>query len=622
MKILFNIVRWILGLFLILGSFGGIMSGDVFWGLITLAIGLILLPPIGKKLFSKKNEEKLSEKLTTKDIISTSSKSVSKNKTELTIDLNQEELIKLYNQNKEERANELKNFNYIPEQIQRKGIQLLESLNILNTTKNIDTLKNRFDFISKMYDDFIKSSYKKRYISDIQIAVDEYKTLYYDKIINDFELQLLVRPQNENLIDYYSECLYNCFNKFINEQESQIKNLKKEDAKKRRNEKIVSVANETISEFDKNGSNKEKYKEFIKIIQNKRDSLSENQSFTKKLECQLKIENDFVINPKDSFLLTLHNSPKNILQNVLNILKNDEIWNKSKELLPLFAEHNIKCKEVEEYILKYKPIYLEKLQELKIKSEEYQNSSEMDKQDIEIEFKEKIVNELSEKADCSIQTLFDFSNIDITIDDQLIKKYGFDTISKYFGISNYKNKIISNWERKEFEDLIEADLVFTSKEIEIEEILKYQTLKILNKISEKEEGHFKRKNKAIEFIQENKNLLKNVGKYISTRKIFKLKPLPIEFQHINLNKISDHWKFIEEYTKLISDTYRMSKQNAELRSEDNSWIEGFRVDKFEDLNSNFICQRARKECQKNYSKSNPPKMPFHIGCNCELRQEF
>ena len=133
---------------------------------------------------------------------------------------------------------------------------------------------------------------------------------------------------------------------------------------------------------------------------------------------------------------------------------------------------------------------------------------------------------------------------------------------------------------------------------------------------------FKRKNKAIEYLNENTELLKNIGKHVSTRNIFKLKELPNEFESIDIDAIQNHWTFLKEYIKLISDTYRNSERNREDISGDKSWIKGFRVEKFEDLNSNFICLRAREECKKKYSKSNPPKLPFHIACNCDLRTEI
>lgn len=49
-------------------------------------------------------------------------------------------------------------FNYIPQVIQRQGIQILESLYIISNTKNIDTLKGRFEFVKNLYDDFVNGS--------------------------------------------------------------------------------------------------------------------------------------------------------------------------------------------------------------------------------------------------------------------------------------------------------------------------------------------------------------------------------------------------------------------------------------------------------------------------------
>ena len=141
------------------------------------------------------------------------------------------------------------NFIYDPIQIQRQGIQLLESINILNNTKNIDTLKGRFEFINHFYNYFIKASSNKRYLSDIHKAIDEYKTMYYDKILKDFELSIIVKPDNKKLISYYAECLMNCFMLYYDEQRKQIQTLKRQNAKERRLEKIVEVAEETLNEF-------------------------------------------------------------------------------------------------------------------------------------------------------------------------------------------------------------------------------------------------------------------------------------------------------------------------------------------------------------------------------------
>lgn len=332
--------------------------------------------------------------------------------------------------------------------------------------------------------------------------------------------------------------------------------------------------------------------------------------------------NGTVINPGSNLSLTLYNAPANIIQEVKKILTDENAWNKENLLMPLFTQYNIKCREIDDYINKYKPIYEAKIEELKDKSTDYQNASEMDKLDIEEEFYEQAANTLYERAACDIDLLFAADEIDITVDDELIKDFGFETVSKYIGFAYDIEKVRIDYERKDFEDLIKAGLAISGEEIQINEILKQQTLKTLNKIANKQEGFFKRKEKAIEFIVLDDTLNKNVGNHISMRRIFKLKALPSKYQDINLNELSTSWAFVKEQIKLIVDTYRDSKRYTDDIKGDISWIKSFTIEKHEDYNSEFVCLRAREVCKKKYSKSNPPKLPLHIGCNCDLRSDM
>uniref|UniRef100_UPI0030ECB785 hypothetical protein n=1 Tax=Riemerella anatipestifer TaxID=34085 RepID=UPI0030ECB785 len=538
----------------------------------------------------------------------------------MTIDFNEENLVALFKEQQKQREAEIRNFNYVPMQIQRQGLQLLESINILNTTKNLDTLIGRYDFVSKMYDDFRKASHNKRYISDIQVAIDQYKSIYYDRILKDYELQLLVQPDHDKLTDYYSNCLFNCFNGFYKEQLEQLENLKRDDAKQRRKEKIVKIADMTISEFDKNGSDNDRFKPMLNSLREIIDNLGSRER--KPLAETKELNNPIVINPKSAFELTLYNANQKEIKKVIQILRDDNTWNKEKDLLPLFTAHNIKCKEIEDYISEYKPQYHKFIEQAKAKSDEYKSASEMDRLDIENEFKEEAINNLYERAACELDILFEGSEIPETIDDELIKEYGFETISKYISFSYRKDKIISHCERKEFEDLLKADLAVSGSDLSNEEVLFSQTLKTLNKIAEKEEGHFKRKQKAVDYLKENPKLLDNIGKYVSTRSMFKLKPLPEKFKNIDLESLSASWSYVKEYIRLLTNTYRDSERCTEDIKGDKSWIKGFRVEKREDFVPDFICQRAQKECGKKYSKNRPPKLPFHVGCNCNLRTEI
>ena len=419
------------------------MNGEIGRALIALIIGLLLIPPVSKLLFTRKKTEKPhNQKPSTLELFNITSKSTGNKTTEISLDINKENLIEFLVKKQKDRETEIKNFNYSPIQVQRQGLQLLESLSILNSTKNLDTLVGRYEFITKMYDDFIKASYNKRYLSDIQTSIDQYKSMYYDRILNDFELGLLVRPNDENLKDYYSQCLFSSFNEFYNEQSDQIETLKKEDAKERRTKKIAEIGNQTIAEFDKNGSANEKFRNQINDIRNIIEKLNkvDKTNINYQPENSINPNNSIIINPYSPFQITLYNSDKKTIMQVEKVLKDENIWNKTKELLPLFTKYDIRCKEVDEYILKYKPLYQNLLRDKLSNSTEYQQATERDKEIIEDEIKSEIVNQIPERADCDLQTLFDFSEIDITIDNVLIQKYGFDVISKYFGLNHYQNK--------------------------------------------------------------------------------------------------------------------------------------------------------------------------------------
>ena len=212
------------------------------------------------------------KKIKASEVFKSSTKTIAKNHTEFTLELDSDKLMPFYEQQQAERKAEIKNFNYDPNQIKRQGIQLLESFNIIDNTKNSDTIKSRFEFVQNLYDDFVKASFNKRYISDIQNAIDEYKSMYYDKILNDYEISLILKPEHDKLSAFYGESLMKSFQKFITEQNAQIAELKRQGAIEKRLEKILDVIRETNSELLTNGKrtqNFDKYKAELKKIRDK-----------------------------------------------------------------------------------------------------------------------------------------------------------------------------------------------------------------------------------------------------------------------------------------------------------------------------------------------------------------
>lgn len=336
--------------------------------------------------------------------------------------------------------------------------------------------------------------------------------------------------------------------------------------------------------------------------------------------------NDFILNPNAPFELTLQNATLDIANKIRDILDYDNFHNKTKEetIAALFAEHNLKVKEIEAYKKKYGIIYKAKIEELKNSSEEWNISSEKDKEDILEEFKQLAIKEIYEKASCDLITLFENEPKDLTIDDELIKEYGYENIEVYlrFAFDLEKVRIIpnDNYFRKKFEKLVEIGLANRGSNIPKELILTTLTLKELNEIAINADKQFKRKNQAVEYVLKLPNLDEVLGKYISFRELFKLIPLPSKYSQINLKELSKTWTYTNEVVNMLVNTYQQSYLSYSTLKRDKKYVKEYKVYCYDEIED--MCPCAKDLISKVYPKSNPPIIPFHIGCNCSLQEEY
>lgn len=126
-------------------------------------------------------------------------------------------------------------------QVQNKSIQLLESLEIIHSTASLDTLIGRINFIDEIYPTFLNACHSKRYVSDIQIGIDRYKTMYYDRIIKEPQMQLIAEPNADMLKMYYANCIVSCYSRYVDKQEAEISKLKRQHAIEKRKNDIINV---------------------------------------------------------------------------------------------------------------------------------------------------------------------------------------------------------------------------------------------------------------------------------------------------------------------------------------------------------------------------------------------
>ncbi len=538
---------------------------------------------------------------------------------------------------------------YLPQSIQRTGLQVLETLNIIGTSKALDTITGRFTFLLSIIDTLKKGSVNARYMSDIQKSIDTYKSMYYDRVPQDYELAFLLKPKDFDLLDFYCKSLYSAFRRNYEDHTEEIKLLKREDAKVRRKEKIKELLKFTKDELTNKCSNSPSFSDVIIELEKIETSLTsdaDNTNFisNNSLEVlQTKVianssitsiktkENtsnkgtEFKLNPGSPFELTLLNSDDKLGKKIKNILEDEKIYDNKKrdQIVALFSEYNLEVKEVEAYKTKYGKIYHDKLNELKSASSEWQLLGEKDKEDLLEDFREIAIKTVYEQANCNLVTLFENEPTDITVDDELIKEYGFENIETYLRFADNLEKVRvvqnDNYNRPRFEKLVDLGLAIRGGAIPLDEILSTLTLKELNDIAKNSEKEYKRKNQAIEYILTLPNIEEKLGVKVSLRELFKLKALPEKYSAVNLKQVSDAWAYTYEVVELLVNTYRNSIYSAQTLK-DKEYVKEYKVECWS--NEENMCPCAKDLINKTYPKARPPKIPYHIGCNCSLRQEY
>lgn len=533
---------------------------------------------------------------------------------------------------------------YLPQNIQRTGLQVLETIHIIGTSKAVDTIKGRYDFLLQIIGTLQKGQSNSRYLSDIQKSIDTYKSMYYDRVPQDYELALLLKPAEFDLTDFYCKSLFAAFKRSFEEHSEEIKLLKREDAKIRRREKIKELIKFTKDELNSKCSSAALFvtvmTELEKIestmltdsstsssplvIESKSTQPTSDITSIKPKQSASK-ETEFVLNQGSTFQLTLLGADNALGRQIQNILLDDNTWDdkKKQKIVALFAEYNLKVKEVEAYKKKYGKVYFDKLEQLKNASAEWQAAGELDKEDLLEDYREIAIKEIYEQANCDLVSLFEKEPADITVDDALIKEYGFENIQTYLRFADNLDKVRvipnDNYNRQKFEKLVELGLSIRGSSIPLEEILSTLTLKDLNEIANNPEKQFKRKNQAIEFILAIPNIEEKIGSKISLRELFKLKPLPEKFASVNLQEVSNAWSYAYEVVGLLVDTYRNANYSAQTLK-DKEYVKEYKVECWG--NEENMCPCAKDLINKKYPKARPPKIPYHIGCNCSLRQEY
>lgn len=123
--------------------------------------------------------------------------------------------------------------------IQSTSIQFLETLYILDNSKNIETIKTRIEFLETVTDRLRTLKYNPDFQFHIKLAIDHYSVTYYNRSPSEKDITRLLNPESFELESYCITSLINGLKRFFEEQLDEIEYLKSSSSKDKRISKVI-----------------------------------------------------------------------------------------------------------------------------------------------------------------------------------------------------------------------------------------------------------------------------------------------------------------------------------------------------------------------------------------------
>lgn len=158
--------------------------------------------------------------------------------------------------------------NFFVIEMQSAGMQVLESSYIIATSKNIETIKSRHEFLLERIASLKQGQSNPQYSAGVQLATEHYKTMYYDRPLQDYQLTILSNPNGFDLNNFYCNSLVNAMKRFCGEQTTEINAMKKETAKSKRAAKAFETIKTTKYELQIKCSTASSYSTALTELEN------------------------------------------------------------------------------------------------------------------------------------------------------------------------------------------------------------------------------------------------------------------------------------------------------------------------------------------------------------------
>jgi hypothetical protein len=326
----------------------------------------------------------------------------------------------------------------------------------------------------------------------------------------------------------------------------------------------------------------------------------------------------FILNPKSPLPLTITGLNRHQALELKNYLDNEFDWERRQSAITyLIAQHNCHCREIDDYIDKYRPIYVEAIERLKSQSDEWETASDKDQADMLEEFRQKAAEALPSKIPhAGFNTLLEETPSDFSADDALLAMFNGETqlyqfyASQLWSVGQVRNIPADNYYRKQYESLVEKKLAKRGQDIDLEDILTGLRLKDLNAATQDLlDKPLGRKAKAVQFALTVPDIKERLGNFVAFREMFQLR----EPEGVDIHAIQQCFKHANAVASVISYTYNAGVRT--LRT-----VEGTRgagIDYWQIMAED--CCSSCNQMNGKKTKRKPARLPpFHVGCNCDL----
>lgn len=131
------------------------------------------------------------------------------------------------------------------------GIQLLESVQIIATTHNVQTLDSRIKYIIPLYERFLANSRFEIYDDIVGMAIEQYRMKYPDRTLTNNQLLLIKVPDRNDLLSFISQSISGSYTRYVRLQQEQINGLVRQSAKEKRYTTIKVQREEFLALYER-----------------------------------------------------------------------------------------------------------------------------------------------------------------------------------------------------------------------------------------------------------------------------------------------------------------------------------------------------------------------------------